>query len=37
LKVEPPVFSRIGWLVSRRLVISLIFAVTASGSAGVPR
>ena len=37
LKVEPPVFSRIGWVVSRRLVISLMRAKTASGASTAPR
>src|SRR5690606_18730704 len=37
LKVEPPVFSRIGWVFSRRSVISLMRAATASGASGAPR
>ena len=35
-KVEPPVFSRIGWVVSRREVISAIRASMAAGSSGRP-
>src|ERR1700676_1495992 len=37
LKVDPPVFSRIGWAVSRWLCTSFIRARIASGAATVPR
>src|SRR5581483_457654 len=36
LKVEPPVFSRIGWVVSRRAVISSMVAAITAGSSGRP-
>ena len=35
LNVEPPVFSRIGWVASRRVVISSMRADIAAGSSGV--
>ena len=36
MKVEPPVFSRIGWDASRRAVISSMRAVMTAGSSAVP-